>query len=61
MFLDISLEAIYGEAEADLAAFEPQVASAPDAADVEQIAALLRAAGRPVLVLGSDVLARRRP
>src|SRR6202047_5386875 len=58
VFLDISLEAIYGQAEADLPAAEPQAASAPgtpDAADVDRIAALLRAARRPVLVLGSDV------
>ena len=55
VFLDISLEAIYGQAEADLEAVEPQAAQAPDAADVDRIAALLRAARRPVLVLGSDV------
>ncbi len=63
VFLDISLEAIYGQAEADLpdaglpAAGQPAAAaaSAPDAADVDQIAGLLRAAKRPVLVLGSDV------
>ncbi len=60
VFLDISLEAMYGQAEADLPAAppptaRPQAAPAPDAADVDQIAALLRAARRPVLVLGSDV------
>ena len=60
VFLDISLEAIYGQAEAELPAAPPptagsQAAPAPDAADVDQIAALLRAARRPVLVLGSDV------
>ncbi len=58
VFLDISLEAIYGQAEADLpAAGQPTApaASAPAAADVDQIAGLLRAAKRPVLVLGSDV------
>ena len=55
VFLDISLEAIYGQAEADLPDLEPQAAPAPDAADVEAIAALLRTARRPVLVLGSDV------
>jgi acetolactate synthase I/II/III large subunit len=55
VFLDISLEAIYGQAEADLEAAEPQAARAPDAADVGQIAALLQTAKRPVLVLGSDV------
>jgi len=55
VFLDISLEAIYGQAEADLPVHASQAAPAPDAADVDQIAALLRAARRPVLVLGSDV------
>jgi acetolactate synthase-1/2/3 large subunit len=59
VFLDMSLEAIYGEAEADIA---PDLASAglapdlaPDEGDVSQIAALLRTARRPVLILGSDV------
>ncbi len=55
VFLDISLEAIYGQAEADLPQAEPQAAPAPDTADVDRIAALLREARRPVLVLGSDV------
>ncbi len=55
VFLDISLEALYGQAEADLPVLASQAAPAPDAADVDQIAALLRAARRPVLVLGSDV------
>ena len=55
VFLDISLEAIYGQAEASLEAAGPAAAPAPDAADINQIAALLRAARRPVLVLGSDV------
>ena len=55
VFLDISLEAIYGQAEADLPRAEPRAAPAPDAADVDRIAALLREARRPVLVLGSDV------
>jgi acetolactate synthase I/II/III large subunit len=55
VFLDISLEAIYGQAEADLPAAGPPSAPAPDPADIGRIAALLRAARRPVLVLGSDV------
>jgi acetolactate synthase-1/2/3 large subunit len=65
VFLDISLEAIYGQAEADLPdaagpdAAGPDAAGpdpvAPDGADVSRIAGLLRAARRPVLVLGSDV------
>ncbi|HMH37422.1 MAG TPA: thiamine pyrophosphate-dependent enzyme, partial [Streptosporangiaceae bacterium] len=50
----------YGEAEADLPeAGVPGAglpgAAAPGAADVDRIAGLLRAARRPVLVLGSDV------
>src|SRR5579872_1664701 len=55
VFLDISLEAIYGQAEADLADPEPVPVAQPDPGDVDRIAALLRAARRPVLVLGSDV------
>jgi acetolactate synthase I/II/III large subunit len=75
VFLDISLEAIYGQAEADVPdAVAPGVLApgvlasgvlapgvlapagpAPDAGDVGQIAALLREARRPVLILGSDV------
>ena len=55
VFLDISLEAIYGQAEADVPDAVAPGAPAPDAGDVGQIAALLRQARRPVLVLGSDV------
>jgi acetolactate synthase I/II/III large subunit len=55
VFLDIALEAIYGQAEADLPAVQPPPATSPDAEDVSRIAALLRAARRPVVVLGSDV------
>jgi acetolactate synthase I/II/III large subunit len=75
VFLDISLEAIYGQAEAEApAAVSPSAVSPsdgplsavspsdgplsagpPDTGDVSRIAALLRAARRPVLVLGSDV------
>jgi acetolactate synthase I/II/III large subunit len=55
VFLDISIEAIYGQAEAELPAAEAAPVVPPDAADVGRIAALLRAARRPVLVLGSDV------
>jgi acetolactate synthase I/II/III large subunit len=53
VFLDISLEALYGEATVPLPAVTaPSAAPAPDVAPV---AALLRDAQRPVLVLGSDV------
>jgi acetolactate synthase I/II/III large subunit len=59
VFLDFSLEAIYGQAEADLpgadAGPEMPLPAGPDAGNVGRIAALLRAARRPVLVLGSDV------
>jgi acetolactate synthase I/II/III large subunit len=55
VFCDISLEAIYGQAEADLPDADPVQAPAPDPADVARIAELLRGARRPVLVLGSDV------
>src|SRR5690242_16590706 len=72
VFLDISLEAIYGQAEADLPAAGPPAApgallapggttppsppeAAPEAGEVDRIAALIRTARRPVLVLGSDV------
>ena len=75
VFLDVSLEALYGQAEADLptagpvtagpvtagpvtagpVTADPVTAAAPDEGDVDRIAALLRTARRPVLVLGSDV------
>ena len=55
VFLDISLEALYGQAEADLPTAGPVAAVAPDEGDVDRIDGLLRTARRPVLVLGSDV------
>ena len=56
VFLDLSLEAIYGQAEAELPdAWRPRLRLAPDPADVSRIADVLRAARRPVLILGSDV------
>jgi acetolactate synthase-1/2/3 large subunit len=55
VFLDISLEAIYGQAEAELPDPDPVPVLAPDPDDVGRIADLVRAARRPVLVLGSDV------
>ena len=54
VFLDVSLEALYGQAEANLPAGGPPAADT-GGADVDRIAELLRAARRPVLVLGSDV------
>src|SRR6516225_7737925 len=55
VFLDISFEAIYGQAEAELADPDPVPATGPDPEDVSRIADLIRAARRPVLILGSDV------
>ena len=55
VFLDISLEAIYGQAEADLADPQPAPVTGADPGDVSRIAGLVRAARRPVLILGSDV------
>ena len=62
VFLDISLEAIYGQAEANLPEAGPDgpgpstpAGPAPDAGDIDHIARLLRTARHPVLVLGSDV------
>jgi acetolactate synthase I/II/III large subunit len=55
VFLDFSLEAIYGQAEADPPSGDAVPAVAPDPADIARIADLLRSARRPVLVLGSDV------
>jgi acetolactate synthase-1/2/3 large subunit len=57
VFLDFPLEAIYGTETADLPpdAGRMPAAAPPDGDDVAAIAALLGAARRPVLVLGSDV------
>jgi acetolactate synthase-1/2/3 large subunit len=61
VFLDVSLETLYGEAEADLpepgtlAPLPSASAVAPDTSDISRIVELLREARHPVLVLGSDV------
>ena len=55
VFLDISLEAIYGQAEAEVPSADAVPVVPPDPEDVSRIADLLRAARRPVLILGSDV------
>jgi acetolactate synthase-1/2/3 large subunit len=63
VFLDISLEALYGQAETDRPEASPDqgpgqagpAGPGPDPADVDRIADLIRTARRPVLVLGSDV------
>ncbi len=55
VFCDFPLETIYNEGEAELPTRGLPVAVPPDPGDVTRIAALLGAARRPVLVLGSDV------
>jgi acetolactate synthase-1/2/3 large subunit len=57
VFCDFPLETIYDQAEAELppAGMPPAASPPPDPSDVSRIAALLGAARRPVLVLGSDV------
>jgi acetolactate synthase-1/2/3 large subunit len=55
VFLDFPLEAIYGEATAEIPDLVLTTPSLPAAEDVAAIADLLAAARRPVLVLGSDV------
>jgi acetolactate synthase I/II/III large subunit len=56
VFLDISLEAIFGNAPmAPVPAAGPAAGEAPDPGAIAGIAALLARSSRPVLVLGSDV------
>ncbi len=55
VFCDFPLEVIYGDATAELPGAVLPAPVAPATGDVEQIAALLAEARRPVLVLGSDV------
>jgi len=55
VFLDVSLEALYGQAEARLPAVGRTARPGPAPEAVSRIAGLLAAAARPVLVLGSDV------
>ncbi len=55
VFCDFPLETIYNQAEAELTDGAMPAAAPPDPGDVDQIAKLLAAARRPVLVLGSDV------
>ena len=59
VFLDASPEALFGAAPAPSGAAPPAASAAgrdvPDAAAVAEVARLLAAARRPVLVLGSDV------
>ena len=57
VFLDVSLEAIFGSPDQPEQSAEPaaQAADLPDPDQLAAIASLLAAAARPVLVLGSDV------
>jgi acetolactate synthase-1/2/3 large subunit len=57
VFCDFPLEAIYGEETVDLPPDAGRIPAAapPDSDDIAAIAALLKAARRPALVLGSDV------
>jgi acetolactate synthase-1/2/3 large subunit len=57
VFLDVALEALFGDVPAGAAAPRDgsPAAPGPDPADVAAIAALLGQARRPVLVVGSDV------
>jgi acetolactate synthase I/II/III large subunit len=63
VFLDVSLEAMFGQADATAEAGRSERAPAgalaeadvPDPGDIDKIAELLAPASRPVLILGSDV------
>jgi acetolactate synthase-1/2/3 large subunit len=58
VFLDVALEALFGDGGPGLPAAAPaaaEPAAGPDPGDVEAIAGLLASSSRPVLVLGSDV------
>jgi acetolactate synthase I/II/III large subunit len=55
VFLDISLEALFGQAPAVAAGAGNEPTGTIDAGAVDEIAGLLGAAERPVLILGSDV------
>ena len=58
VFLDASLEALFGPADPTNeggTGSTPAAADVPDAAALSEIASLLAAATRPVLILGSDV------
>jgi acetolactate synthase-1/2/3 large subunit len=59
VFLDIALEALFSQADAELAEPRPPDGREPDPDALAAVARLLAAAERPVLVLGSDVWADR--
>ena len=58
VFLDVAMEALFGDAGAEPSAEPPgapQAVAGPDPADVEADRLLIARSSRPVLVLGSDV------
>jgi acetolactate synthase-1/2/3 large subunit len=55
VFLDIPMDALFGEAQAQLPRRQAQQAAEPDPGAIAQLAGLLGESERPVLVLGSDV------
>ena len=57
VFLDIALEALFSQADAELPDLDPPPARQPDPDALAGVARLLGEAERPVLVLGSDVWA----
>jgi acetolactate synthase I/II/III large subunit len=59
VFLDIALEALFSQAQVELADPDPPPARAPDPDALDGVARLVGEAERPVLVLGSDVWADR--
>jgi len=55
VFLDVPMDEFFAVAGTDLPTVRPPVAVPPDLDAIERVTGLLRAARRPVLVLGSDV------
>ncbi|MDH4159197.1 MAG: acetolactate synthase [Actinomycetota bacterium] len=59
VFLDVPMDHLFTPADAELTAPVPRKAVQPDPADLTEVAHLLAAAERPVLVVGSDVWSDR--
>ncbi|MDH4354174.1 MAG: acetolactate synthase, partial [Actinomycetota bacterium] len=59
VFLDVPMDHLFTPADAELTAPVPREAVQPDPADLTEVAHLLAAAERPVLVVGSDVWSDR--
>jgi acetolactate synthase-1/2/3 large subunit len=55
VFLDIPMDALFGEAQAQLPYRQARQAAEPDPGAIAQLTGLLSESERPVLVLGSDV------